>query len=319
LKVEFVPVRWWQAVGFIRLNFEVVGGHDPWADRILSRPWAPSSLIEYAYMLVTFPGSNAYFIVASGERVGVLWMIRHSGLFYILSLGLLPHFRARDTGMQIARLLIRTVRFIEDYAKRENCEMGIARIATMNKPIQRMVRMFGANPLGLATTTLALSTVPPPTSSLPDIEVRQMRKSEAVKAWRRWRLYEVEHVAGRSGVEVAANLLKSFYWLDSFPRGEYLALYQNKQEIGFAFARQHEGEHELGLLPSATFWAGPQTVALVTVLASYLDSPVRYLTLTQKHADALDTSTAFDFERNREQERHFVFWLTESYFGRSSR
>ena len=63
MRVEFVPVRWWQAATFICLNFEIVRGRDPMADRILTRPWTPSSLLEYAYQLDTFFRSNTHFVI----------------------------------------------------------------------------------------------------------------------------------------------------------------------------------------------------------------------------------------------------------------
>jgi hypothetical protein len=314
LTADFAPVRWWQVTDFIRLTFETVRGHDPWTDRVLSRPWALSSILEYMYILVKFPISDAYFIVASEERVGVLWMIRRSKLLYLLTLGLLPQFRTSDAGLGIARLLIRTVRFIEDHIKRYHCEMVAARVAALNKTIQRMLKQFDGQRLGLATTTLTLASVSPPKPSLPTIEIRKIGKSEAARAWKHWRLYTVERVAGRSGAKAAAALMKSFYWLDSLPRGNYLALYQDDQEIGFAFARQQEGGLELGLFPSAAFWSGPETGALVMLLASSLGSPVRYLTTTQSHADILADSSHVGFERDREQEQLFIFWLTESYW-----
>jgi hypothetical protein len=319
LTADFAPVRWWQVADFIRLTFETVRGHDPWTDRVLSRPWALSSVLEYLYILVKFPISDAYFVVASGERVGVLWMIRSSKLLYLLTLGLLPQFRTGDTGLGIARLLIRTVRFIEDHVKRYQCEMVAARVAALNKTIQRMLKQFGGQRLGLATTSLMLASVSPPKLPLPAIEIRNVGKSEAASAWKNWRLYTVERVAGGSGAKVAAALMESFYWLDSLPRGNYLALYQDDQEIGFAFARRQEGGLELGLFPSAAFWPGPETAALVTLLASSLGSPVRYLTTTQSHADTLADSSHVGFERDREQEQLFIFWLTESYWKTSSK
>ena len=314
MTADFVPVRWWQVADFIRLTFETVRGHDPWTDRVLSRPWALSSIREYLYILVKFPISDAYFVVASGERVGVLWMIRRSKLLYLLTLGLLPQFRTSDVGLGIARFLIRTVRFVESHVKRYHCEMAVGRVSALNQTSQRMLKQFGGQPLGLATTTLTLASVRPPASPLAAIKIRKVAKSKAASAWKHWRLYAVERVAGRSGAKAAAALMESFYWLDSLPRGNYLALYQDNQEIGFAFARQKEEEPELGLFPSAAFWSGPETAALVTLLASFLGDPVRYLTTTQSHADALADSSHVGFERDREQEQHFIFWLAEFYW-----
>jgi len=300
-----VPVHWWQAVDFIRMNFAVVRGHDPWADRILSRPWALSSLLEYVYMFIKLPVSDAYFIVASGVRAGTLWTIHRSGLLYILNLGLLPRFRARGIGVEAAR-------FVEDHGLRQGCKAAAASVAVSNEPVQQLVRLFDGGPLGLSTTRLTLSTASSLPSAPPGTEIKEVGRSEAIRAWRRWRLHGVEQVSGRSGVEVAASLLDAFGWLVSLPRGRYLTVHQEGQEIGFAFVRRRKGELNIGLFPSVRFWPGPQTAVLVAALASYVGSPVRYLTLTLAHADALAASSPFGFERRRERERQFVFWLAES-------
>jgi GNAT superfamily N-acetyltransferase len=311
LKVEFVPVRWWQVADFIRLNFAIMRGHDPWADRILSRPWAPSSLLEYAYMLAEFPSSDAYFLVASDKRVGVLWMTRRSRLLYMLSLGLSPDFRTDGVGMRIARLLVQLIKFVEDYARRHKSEILVLRMAGSNLPSQRMARLFGCRPLGLATTDLTISPVNPSESPIPEIEVKPLGKSEAAKAWRHWKLYAVERVAGPAGVKVAADFIKSFYWVDALPAGKHLALYQNGQEIGFAFARQREGELYLGLFPDAKFFPGDKTSTLVNALAVHLKSPVHHLTLTLEHAAALTESAPFKHKRHRDKERLTMFQLAE--------
>ena len=312
MKIDFVPTRWWQVLDFIHVNFEMVRNRDPWADRVLSRPWALSSLLEYAYVLAKFPFSSTYSIVVSGERVGVLWLIRRKKLLYMLSFGLVSDFRTGNVGLLVARLLIRTRDFVEDYAARHNCEMLVLKIAADNQPSQRMAKLFRCRSLGLATTRLTLST---PSLSAPSperVEIRKLRKSEAVKAWRRWKLYGVERVAGHIGVEVATNFFRSFYWIDALPQGKYLALFQDGQEIGFAFARQREGELDLGLFPSEAFFAGQQTAALAGALASYLKSPVHHLTLTQRHADALAVSAPFNYERHREEERLTLFQVQSS-------
>jgi hypothetical protein len=310
VKVDFVPVRWWQAIDFIHLNLEMVRGRDPWADRILAHPWAPSSLLEYAYFLAEFPSSDVYFIVVSGERVGALWMTRRSKLTYMRSLGLLSDFRTGDVGMLVARLLIRTIRFVEDYFDHRNCEILVLRIHASNMPSQRLAELFHCRPLGLATARLTLLATDWPVFA--GIEIRKVRKPGAVTAWRRWRLHVVEHVAGRAGAEVAAEFWKAFRWVDALPRGRHLSLYQGDQEIGFAFAHQRGGEMEIGLFPAVEFFSGSQTARLVSALVTYLKTPVRHLTLAQKHADALAESAPFGHERNREEERLTLFrfrWL----------
>jgi GNAT superfamily N-acetyltransferase len=293
--VEFVPVRWWQAGDFIRLNLEVVQGRDPMADHILSRPWALSSLLEYAYMLIRFLRSNAHFIAISGERGGLVWTVRRWDVFFIITIGMLPRFQQRGIGLQ-------TMAFVEEHARRQKCQALAAAVAPSNEPVHRLIAASGSHLLGLATTTLTFSDVNfPATPSR--IEIKKIARAEAVQSWKRWRLYEVERVAGQVGVDVAAVLLK----LVSLPRGSYLALYQDGQEIGFAFAHRREDEPTLGLFPSAKFWSGPQTAELVALLGSHLGSSARRLTLTQTHADVFAASAPFDFERHREPERHFAF------------
>lgn len=315
MTVEFVPMRWWQAIEYIRIDFQTARGRDPWVDQILSQPWSPSSLLEYAYALAEMPFSIPYYIVVSGERVGTLWLTRRSRLLYIFSLGLLPHFRESDMGMQAGRLLIKAVHCIEDCAKRFNSVAGVCRIAACNAPIQRMVKIFDAKPLGLATTTLTLTTNPFTTISS-NINTREIKKTEATKAWRHWKLQSVAHVAGNSGVKAATTLLEGYSWIDPLPKGKYFALYQGDQAIGLAFSRQHKGDMELGLLTATIYWPCLQTAELVGVMTACLGSPIKYLTLTQKHADILCDFPSFEFERDREQERHFVFWLVADYFAK---
>jgi hypothetical protein len=320
MTAEFVPIRWWQTADFIRINLEMTRGRDPWADRVLSRPWSLYSLLEYAYMLINLISSYAYFIVADGERVGVFWLIARSRVLYILSLGLLSHFRTSVKDLTIARLLIRAVRTIEDLSRRPNCETTVARIAARNEAIQRMTSMFQARPLGLSVTTLTLSPVDPTKKPPSKLEARRIKKSEAIKAWRKWKIHAAENTSGSDGAKAAVDLLEAFDWLDPLPKGKHYALYKDDQEVGFAFTCQRGDKLELGLFPSGAFWLGPQTTELVAALTAYINAPIRYLTLTQKHADALDTSaTPLQFERNRDQERYFVFWLPAVYFAASSR
>jgi hypothetical protein len=102
--------------------------------------------------------------------------------------------------------------------------------------------------------------------------------------------------------------MNAFDWMEPLPRGRHLGLCQNDREIGFAIARQYQGESEVGLLTSDEFWSGPQTAILVATLASYLDSPIRYLRVALGHADTLEIAAPFEFERRRERERQYVFW-----------
>jgi len=308
-QVDFIPVRWWQVIDFIRLNLAVAKGHDPYADRILARPWSPFSLMEYAYMLATFPTSDAYFVQVSGMRVGVVWTMYRARFVYILSIGLLPQFQVRGVGLQIGY-------FLEEYGESKQASAAAGRAAVKNKPIQHMVRAFGGRPLGLATTELTLLASPLPAPP-PGVEVRRINKSEAARAWRCWKLHAVEHVSGNAGREVAADFLNAFDWMDPMPRGKYLTLYQDNQEIGLAVARRRGDGMEISLLTSAGLWSGSQTAALLSAMSSNLELPVRYLRVTRQHADLFDVSTPFEFERPREQERHFVFWQYPFTAGRS--
>jgi GNAT superfamily N-acetyltransferase len=294
--LDLAPVRWWQVIDFMRLNFELVQGHDPVADRILSQPWALSSLLEYAFMLRAFLVSTAHFIRVSGERAGLLWTVHRRGIIVIITLGLFARFQRSGVGARIASL-------IEDRARRRGCKAMVAVVAATNEPVHRLIEIRGGRPLGLGTTMLTLSSVSPAVSFPTDVEIREIEKSEASGAWRRWRLHEVEHVTKGAGLDVAADLL------ESLPRGKHLALYEDGQEIGFAFARQRARELELGLFPSNAFWEGQRTGDLIAALVAHLGSPVRRLTLTQTHADMLADTAPFDFERHLEQERHFMFKL----------
>jgi hypothetical protein len=265
------------------------------------------------------PFSFSYFITISGERVGTLWLLKRSKLLYIYSLGLLQSYREdRATGMQAGRILIKAVQCIEQCSKRANSNVAAGRIAVCNAPIQRMVKIFDAQPLGLATTTLTLPSLTN-TTAIPGITVRTINKSKAVKAWRNWKLRAVAHVAGDSGVQAAKELTKSLSWADPPPKGEYLALGVDGEEIGVACVHRRQGELELDLLTTANRWTGSQTAALVSALASHLGTAVHYLTVIQKHADVLDETPVFEFRREYEQERHFVYWIVEDYFAKHAR
>lgn len=297
--VSFVPVRWWQAMAFLRMNFELVRGIDPLADHILSRPWAPSSILEYAYMLGTFLRSTAHFIVISDQRAGIAWAERRAGLAFILNVGMLPQFQKQGIGMD-------TIAFIEAYAKRRACDALVAVVAAGNKPVQWLARASGGRSLGLATTTLTLSTAALSTPPNFQVESKPLERSEAITAWKRWRLHEVERVSGADGVDVASRLLTA-HFVPPLPRGKYYALYQDQEEIGFAAAHRDKDGTKVELFPDSRFWPGPETAQLVAALSSNLGIAVHHLTLTQTHADALADTAPFDFERHREWDRIFLF------------
>ena len=294
LKADIVPARWWQAVSFIRLYFEMVRGHDPWADRILARPWAPSSLLEYIYMLDNFFRLSNFLILVSGEQAGAISLVPRPEFIYIYGMGLLPKYQRARIGKQI-------VEFLESYGARKKVHWGVAAMAVNNRPVHMLVGACGGRLLGLSTATLAVTAASPAPSSV-ELEVIPLSKSEASSAWTRWRLYEVEQVAGNDAVELAALLL------ESLPRGKYLGLYQRGQEIGFALARGRTDELGIDLFPAKEFWSSEPTANLVAALACRLGANIRRLTLTQTHAKTLAASQSFGFERNREQERHLVFF-----------
>lgn len=290
-RVDFAPARWWEAFDFLRMSLEMVRGSDPWADRILARPSSLSSMLEYLYMLDNFFHSDVFFIVVSGERAGVISLRRRPGFVYIEDLGLLPEFQRAGIGQRAAK-------FIEDHCK--EVQWGVAAMAVKNRPVHMLCAAFGGRLLGLSTATLTLRKVGATISSASELAAKRLRRSDASRAWKRWRLYEVEQVAGHDAVHIADCLLEALPW------GKYLALYQDGQEIGFAVARQHKGALGVSLFTAKEFWSSLPTADLVTVIARDSGSAISHLTVTQTHANALVTSESFDFERPREQERHLV-------------
>jgi hypothetical protein len=303
-----VPVRWWQAVEFVRLSFAVLRGCDPWADHVLSRPWAPASLIEYAYILLQFPTSSAYFLVASGKRVGVLWLISRADIAYMVNLGLLPGFRSHQSGMRIARLLITTMKFVEDYVGKRGLEALVLRMAGSNAASRRMATMFGCRSLGLATTTLTLDpaiTGPPP----PHGAFKPLSRRRAARRWKRFKLHAVERTSGPTGVKVATRFVELFDWVDAMPRGKALGLHRNGQEVGLALVCRRDGEINLHLLTDAAPLDALDTIALAGELAGYLNAPIRHLTVTLEHAKTITELEPYQLQRHRNEERHAMFQL----------
>ncbi|MFQ5612280.1 MAG: GNAT family N-acetyltransferase [Anaerolineae bacterium] len=298
VKAEFIPIRGWQAVDFIRLNLGLMQGHDPLADRILARPWTWFSLRAYVYLLLTFFRSDSFFLEVAGQRAGLLSVAHQDGLAFVFGLGLFPGYQQRGLGQQAAT-------FLEDLARRRRCTALVAAMSAGNAPVHRLVELCGGRLLGLATTDLALGPLPAWPRPANGLEVRPLPKSEAQQAWQRWRLYEVEQVAGPEAVEIAARLLKWEY----LPRGKYLALVCEGREAGFAFASagRRSGEMAVGLFPATTFWASRETAGLVRAIAGHLGTAIHKLTLTQTHADALTACADFNFDRLRSKERHVAF------------
>jgi hypothetical protein len=305
-------MRWWQTIDFIRTDFQTMKGRDPWADQVLARPWAPSNLVSLLYEVASVQSSSPYFIVVSGERIGTLWLIARDNFLYIYSLGLLPEFRNAYSGLQAGRLLINAVNHIESICRRNDTELTVSRLAVRNEPVQRMVQIFGAKPLGVATTTLKLFS--PPNAPLRELQVKRLERSAAEKRWERWNRHAARHTAGDDGERAVALMLDKLPWIHSLPKGKPMGLYQNDEEIGLAVAHQRASELDVVLLTSTAFWTGPQTANIVATLNAHLDGSVGHLTLTLNHADELGKSAALTFERDRDKERHFVYWIMEQYY-----
>ncbi|MBN1890882.1 MAG: hypothetical protein JW850_23000 [Thermoflexales bacterium] len=293
-KAEFVPARWWQALDFIRIGLETMRGvGDPWVDSILARPCSPSSWLEYGYMLDNFWHSDSFFIVVAGERAGILAIRYLPECIYFDAIGLLPKFRRGNIGLQAAN-------FIANHCLSTKYQWMLAMAATPNRVIRLLYSAFGGRRFGLSKTRLTLKTVS--ISAGPEYEIKRLGKTEANQAWRRWRLDEVEHVAGHEAARLAPH------FLDRLPRGKYLALYQDGEEIGMAVAGQHQGESTVELFPAQSCWSNTPTARIVTATAHHLGSTIRYLTLTQTHANELTACESLDFERHREEERHLVIF-----------
>lgn len=294
-QVKFVPARWWEAIRCIRLALETVRGRDPWADQVLARPWSWQSLLRYGYLLDNFFRSSTFVVLVSGERAGIVSMRCLPKFIYVDIVGLLPRFQRGHIGKRIAE-------FIYDYGIRHQYQWGVAAMALTNQPVHMLSAAFKGRLLGLSTTRLMRTASPPPLPPASEFEVKPLTRAAAQEAWRRWRLDEVEHVAGHQVVELAADLL------GALPRGKYLALLHQGQEIGFALARQRKGELRAELYPSAQFWSDASTAGLVTALAHHLGATIHSLTLTQTHANTLTAPESFGFERRRKEERHLVFF-----------
>jgi hypothetical protein len=86
-------------------------------------------------------------------------------------------------------------------------------------------------------------------------------------------------------------------------------LLRNAEEIGFVFTRKDKEGICLGLFPARDYWTNEQTLQLLAASILCLMSPVpSRLIVTQTHANALIVSETFDFERNKGNERHIIFF-----------
>jgi ribosomal protein S18 acetylase RimI-like enzyme len=314
--VELIPARWWEVIAYIRMNVAIMRGHDPWMDQVLARPWSLHSLVEYAYMVVGFFLSRAQWIYVSGERAGVLWAREKRQVQYIVSLGLLPQFQARGTGVRAASLLM-------EYSNQRGFDLTAARIAVRNKDIQAVVNAFGAIVPGLAMTQLKLAPLGPP-EALEDqpslqIQLKLMSRGKAAQNWRRWKLQGVRHLASEKPAAAVGTLLDAWGWLDALPRGDCYAVSTKEREVGVAIASLHGDACEITLACDPAWWVAAKTVDLVRSLATEVGKELRFLAVTRQHADILEIGSLFDFERDRESERHLVLWMYPYRFLRRKR
>jgi hypothetical protein len=270
----------------------IARGRDPYADRFLAQPWSPAGLLERLYLLDTFFHSSAYFIEAAGRRVGVVWLIDRPGYIYIYSVGMLASHQRGTLGLKAAQ-------FIVAYARERNQAWGAGTVAAQNRPVRMLLAAFKGRPLGLSTASLALlggaGAAPGP-----PFGVRPLAGAAARAAWRRWRLYEVEQVAGRDALHIGAHLLENLY------RGKYVAISTGDQEIGFAFVRRVAGVIEAGLFTSTAYWSDIQTARIVDAVESSLGVRAGRLMLTRSHANQLAGNGVLKFERKRDEERYYI-------------
>jgi ribosomal protein S18 acetylase RimI-like enzyme len=293
---QIVPARWWEVGPFIRINLEMTRGRDPWGDRLLARPWAPAHMLEYLYMLDAFARFDNFLVKVAGQRAGVLALHRRPRFIYVYSLGLLPEFQRGKLGSQLGE-------FVRDYSRRHDLDVAVASVSVVNRPVHVLVRAFGGRLLGLSTTSLAVLEAASPPEPMPGLRAQPLQRGQVLAAWSRWRLHEVEQVAGPEAMEVAG------WVLDKPPRARYLACFTGEEEVGLAYLRRARGGVEIGLFPTHELWGESGTLGLLAALARHVQAPVRRLTLTQTHADMLCAAWPGTqrFERQRDQERHLVF------------
>lgn len=295
VQAEFVPVRWWQIIDFIRLYFETVRGRDPYADQLLARPWSPSSLLVYGYLIDNYFHMQVFFIQVEGQRVGMITLRNTPAYIWLDGLGLLPEFQHGTLGSQ-------AVQFMRELCLKTNHTLALGTTAVRNRHFHLLMGALGGRVFGLSTTTLPLKKFCLPEAPA-DLTCRRVNRKEAEAAWLRWRLYEVKQTGGESAAAVVPHLL------EKLPSGQYAILMRKTEEIGFVFTRKDKEGICLGLFPARDYWSNEQTLDILAVSISGLASamPSR-LTITQTHANALTISETFGFERNKGNERHIIFF-----------
>ncbi len=295
VQAEFVPVRWWQIIDFIRLYFEIVRGRDPLADQVLARPWSPSSILIYGYLTDNFFHMQVFFILAAGRRVGIITLRNTPSYIWLDALGLLPEFQHGTLGAQ-------GVQFIRELCLKTDHTIALGTTAVRNRHFHLLMGALGGRVFGLSTTTLPLGKLCLPEAAA-SLTCRCVDRKEAEAAWLRWRLYEVTQKSGEAAAAVVPHLL------EKLPSGQYAVLLKNTEEIGFAFTCKDKEGVCLGLFPARDYWTNEQTLQLLAASISCLAWPrPSRLTVTQTHANALSSSEAFEFERNKGNERHIIFF-----------
>ena len=295
-KSRIVPARWWEAGSFIAINFAMARGRDPWVDHILARPWSLNSLLEYLYTLDAFVRHDNFIVKVAGRRAGVVSLRRHASFIYVYSLGLLPEFQRGGLGQPLGQ-------FVKDFTQNQGYSVAVASVAVDNRPAHVLIRSFGGRLLGLATTTLSIPADGWPAEPDRPVELKSLTARDVPAAWRRWRLHEVEQVAGHEAVEIADMVL------DRPPRARFVACEVDGQEVALAYTRRKAGSIEAGLFPAHEHWGERATLCLLAALVRRAGGPISRLTMSLTHADALGATwpTSLHFGRQREQERHLVY------------
>lgn len=302
MQASFVPIRWWQLPSFVSLSFKIVQGRDPRADHILAHPWSLTSLMAYVQVFFGFFAAQNYYILADGQRAGLLSAFFRPEFAYFLNVGLFDQYQQQGLGSQ-------AVEFMIDLARDQGCEAWVGAISAANTPVQRLAARFGGRSLGLTTTLLTVTKLDDAVSPGP-FRFEPLAKEETRQTWYRWRLYEVEQVVGPEARDLAEALID---W-EGMPRGEFFAIRRQEQEIGVLRVGQGKssGSLRISLYPEAAYWPTEKTMGLLAAVGQHFGATVRRCTLSLTHADRLTSTPAFDFERDRERERILIFnWLDD--------
>ena len=167
-----VPARWWEAGHYVAVSLAMARGRDPWADHILNNPWAPASLLEYAYMLDNFVRYDNFLVKMSGKRAGILSLRSRPNYIYIYSLGLMLEYQHSGLGQMLGE-------FVWDYLGRKGNRLALASVAVVNRPVHVLIRAWGGRLLGLSTTTLTLSGQDAAGTGGGEVRLQRLKRTEA--------------------------------------------------------------------------------------------------------------------------------------------